>query len=170
MQKNRTLGLIVTGHGVAHWYNGIMGVLYPILTVSLGLTYSQVGLFDSGRGAVAVIVSLAGGYLADRFGQQRLFLAFCLISLGIFTSLLGFATMFTFALLLLMGGGIGTASGILMLCLYYTLSSLIGSPWRWLYMMLVQIPFMGWLPLWWVHCLLCSVGNMLPKCTCGQVC
>jgi len=109
MEKRRTLGLIAVGHGVAHWYNGILAVLYPALTVALGLSYSQVGLFDSTRGIVAVIVSLAGGYMADTLGRRRLFLGLCLISLGIFTSLLSFAGTFLVALIWLGIGGVGNS-------------------------------------------------------------
>ena len=109
VEKNRTLGLVVFGHGTGHWYNGILTVLYPVLTVALGLSYSQIGLFDSSRGIVAVIVSLTGGYLADTVGQRKLFLGFCLISLGVFTALLGFAQTFMVALLWIALGGIGNS-------------------------------------------------------------
>ncbi len=86
-QKNHTLGLMVFGHGVGHWYNGMLTVLYPVLTVALGLSFSQVGLFDSSRGIIAVITSLTGGYLADTLGGRRWFLGLCLVSLGVSTAL-----------------------------------------------------------------------------------
>ena len=108
-ERNRTLLLLSGGHGVAHWYNGILSVLYPALTVSLGLSFSQVGLFDSSRGALAVLVSLAGGYLADVFGHRRLMLAFALASLGVCTFFLSFSTTFIVALLWLTIGGIGNS-------------------------------------------------------------
>lgn len=108
-QKNRTLGLLVTGHGVAHWYNGMLSVLYPVLTVSLGLTYSQVGFFDSSRGVIAVGTSMVGGYSADRIGRRRIFLALSLASMGIFTFLLSFADSFSTALIWIALGGIGNS-------------------------------------------------------------
>ena len=108
-RRSYTLSLLIFGHGFAHWYNGILSVLYPAITVALGLTYSQVGLFDSSRGVIAVIVSLTGGYLADTLGRRRLFLGLCLVLLGLFTSLLGFANTFVAALVWLALGGIGNS-------------------------------------------------------------
>lgn len=108
-QKNRLLALLVPGHGIAHWYNGMLSVLYPVLTVSLGLTFSQVALFDSSRGIVAVVTSLLGGYTADTMDRRRVFLGFSLISLGVFTFFLSFANGFPTALLWLALGGIGNS-------------------------------------------------------------
>lgn len=109
MEKYQTLALLSGGHGVAHWYNGVLSVLYPALTAALGLSYSQVGLFDSSRGVVAVVVSLTGGYLADVFGRKRLMLALSLASLGVAFFLLSFAQTFAIALLWLAIGGIGNS-------------------------------------------------------------
>lgn len=108
-EKSRLLLLLSGGHGVAHWYNGMLSVLYPVLTVALGLSYSQVGLFDSSRGLVAVIVSLAGGYLADVAGRKRLMLFLSLASLGISALFLSFATTFVVALFWLAIMGIGNS-------------------------------------------------------------
>ena len=108
-RRSYTLSLLIFGHGFAHWYNGILSVLYPAITVALGLTYSQVGLFDSSRGVIAVIVSLAGGYLADTLGHRRFFLGLCLVLLALFTALLGFANTFLAALVWLALGGIGNS-------------------------------------------------------------
>lgn len=108
-EKNRMLGLVSVGHGIAHWYNGMLSVLYPVLTTALGLTYSQVGLIDSSRGVVAVIVSLAGGYLADRLGRRQLVLGLCLVSLGTFHAAVGFAETFIIVLVLLALGSIGNS-------------------------------------------------------------
>ena len=104
-----SLGLLSSGHGVAHWYMGILPVLYPILALELGLNYSQIGLFDSARGAVGVVISLVGGYLADVFGMRRWFLSFSLISLGICTALLSSSETYYGVLLLLALGGIGNS-------------------------------------------------------------
>lgn len=109
VKKYQTLALISGGHGAAHWYNGVLSVLYPALTAALGLSYSQVGLFDSSRGAVSVVTSLAGGYLADVFGRKRLVLALCLVSLGVSSFFLSFAQTFAIALLWLALGGIGNS-------------------------------------------------------------
>ncbi|HZD09965.1 MAG TPA: MFS transporter [Candidatus Binatia bacterium] len=109
LEKYQTLALLSGGHGVAHWYNGVLSVLYPALTAALGLSYSQVGLFDSSRGVVAVIASLTGGYLADVFGRKRLMLALALVSLGVAFFFLSFAQTFAIALLWLAIGGIGNS-------------------------------------------------------------
>lgn len=109
MEKYQTLAFLSGGHGVAHWYNGVLSVLYPALTTALGLSYSQVGLFDSSRRVVSVVVSLTGGYLADVFGRKRLVLALSLASLGVAFFFLSFAQTFAIALVWLAIGGIGNS-------------------------------------------------------------
>ena len=80
-----------------------------MFALELGLNYSQIGVFDSARGVVGVVISLLGGYLADVFGKRRWFLGFSLISLGIFTALLGFSKTYFAVLVLLAVGGIGNS-------------------------------------------------------------
>lgn len=51
---------------------------YPLLSQRLGFSEQQIATLSTLGGAVAVLGSIAGGYLSDRLGHRRILLASCL--------------------------------------------------------------------------------------------
>ena len=43
--RGRMLALLAAGHGVTHWFDGILRVSLPLITRDFGITYTQLGRF-----------------------------------------------------------------------------------------------------------------------------
>ena len=96
-----------TAHMVEHLFNGVIAVILPLITTSLGLSLAQAGALASARTLMAGAASFPSGFLADLGSRRNLFLGLCLGMIGL--SCLGLSTAWSFvALLIFMGlGGAG---------------------------------------------------------------
>ena len=72
-------------HMTEHLFNGVIVVVLPLITTSLGLSLAQAGALASARTLFAGVGSFPSGFLADLAGRRNLLLGFCI-------SLIGFAT------------------------------------------------------------------------------
>ncbi|MDP6348658.1 MAG: MFS transporter [Chloroflexota bacterium] len=106
--KNRPIISAVAGHFVLDYTGQIPTMMYPILLLSLGLTYTQVGI------AAAVYVAGSGigqpifGYVGDRLGSRYL-LAMGIVVHGIAIGLLAKVWSFPSLLLFLALAALGSA-------------------------------------------------------------
>ena len=84
--KNRPLIAVVASHFVVDYTGQVTAMMYPILVVTLGLTYTNVGMAAALYMAVSGISQPIFGYLGDRFGP-RYFVATGLLLHGTFIAL-----------------------------------------------------------------------------------
>ena len=73
--KNKSLIAVVTSHFVVDYTGQVTAMMYPILVVTLGLTYTNVGVAAAIYMAVNGISQPAFGYLGDRIGPRYLIAA-----------------------------------------------------------------------------------------------
>jgi FSR family fosmidomycin resistance protein-like MFS transporter len=95
-------------HMTEHLFNGVIVVVLPIITTSLGLSLAQAGALASARTLLAGVGSFPSGFLADLAGRRNLLLGFCI-------SLIGFATF-----------GLSVSSNFAMLMVYMALGGFGG--------------------------------------------
>jgi MFS family permease len=95
-------------HMTEHLFNGVIVVVLPIITTSLGLSLAQAGALASARTLLAGVGSFPSGFLADLAGRRNLLLGLCI-------SLIGFATF-----------GLSVSSNFAMLMVYMALGGFGG--------------------------------------------
>jgi MFS family permease len=96
-------------HTTEHLFGGVIAVVLPLITTSLGLSMAQVGTLVSARTLTAGLSNIPSGFLADQARRRNVILGTCLMMLG-FGSLGmslagGFGLLFVFMALSGMGGG-----------------------------------------------------------------
>lgn len=98
-----------TAHMTEHLFNGVVAVILPLLTASLGLSLAQAGALASARTLLAGVASFPSGFLADLARARNLWLGLCISAIGV--SCLGLSAVASFPLLLIfmalcgLGGG-----------------------------------------------------------------
>jgi FSR family fosmidomycin resistance protein-like MFS transporter len=97
-----------TAHMVEHLFNGVIAVILPLITASLGLSLAQAGALVSARTLMAGAASFPSGWLADFASRRNLILGLFLGMTGV--SCLGLSAASSFPVLLLFMG-IGGAGG-----------------------------------------------------------
>lgn len=80
-KEKRILGLTVSSHMLVHWFEGVLPPLIPLMVVTFGTDYFQLGLIVSIFSYAFGLGSLPAGFLADRAGPGRL-IAFFLFGAG----------------------------------------------------------------------------------------
>ncbi|MGE5302507.1 MAG: MFS transporter [Alphaproteobacteria bacterium] len=96
-------------HMVEHLFNGVIAVILPLITTSLGLNLAQAGALVSARTLMAGAASFPSGFFADFASRRNLLLGLCLGMIGI--GCLGLSAAWSFPGLLIsialcgMGGG-----------------------------------------------------------------
>jgi len=101
--------LTALAHFAIEFSFNALPILYPLLIVSMGLSYQQVG-------AIALVVTLGAtitqpvfGYLSDRLGR-RAFMVFSVAWVGILLGLTGFIQSYWLVLLVVGLGALGSAA------------------------------------------------------------
>jgi MFS family permease len=96
-------------HTTEHLFGGVIAVVLPLITASLGLTMAQAGALVSARTLMAGLASTPSGFLADLAHRRNVMLGICLMFLGLGSLGMSFAPGFTMLLLFMgisgMGGG-----------------------------------------------------------------
>ena len=90
-----------TAHMVEHLFNGVIAVILPLITTSLGLSLAQAGALVSARTLMSGVASFPSGFFADLASRRNLLLGFCLGMIGLGCLGLSAASSF-FALLIFM--------------------------------------------------------------------
>ncbi|HXV80516.1 MAG TPA: MFS transporter [Candidatus Binatia bacterium] len=98
-----------TAHMVEHLFNGVIAVILPLITTSLGLSLAQAGALASGRTLMAGVASFPSGFLADFARRRNLLLGLCLGLIGF--SCLGLSVAWSFPVLLIFMALGGAGSG-----------------------------------------------------------
>jgi MFS family permease len=96
-------------HMTEHLFNGVIAVILPLITASLGLSLAQAGALASARTLMAGVASFPSGFLADLASRRNVLLGLCIGMIGF--ACFGLSTASTFPALLIfmalagMGGG-----------------------------------------------------------------
>ena len=92
-----------------HLFNGVIAVILPLITTSLGLSLAQAGALVSARTLMAGVASFPSGFLADLANRRNIFLGLCLGMIGF--SCLGLSAAWSFGVLLIFMALGGAGSG-----------------------------------------------------------
>jgi MFS transporter, FSR family, fosmidomycin resistance protein len=98
-----------TAHMVEHLFNGVIAVILPLITTSLGLSLAQAGALVSARTMMAGAASFPSGFFADLASRRNLFLGLCLGMIGL--SCLGLSAAWSFPVLLMFMALSGAGGG-----------------------------------------------------------
>ena len=96
-------------HLTEHLFNGVIAVILPLITASLGLTLAQAGMLASARTLMAGVASFPSGFLADLASRRHLLLGICIAMIGLAT--FGLSAVSTFPLLMIFMGLSGLGGG-----------------------------------------------------------
>jgi MFS transporter, FSR family, fosmidomycin resistance protein len=94
-------------HMTEHLFNGVIAVILPLITSSLGLSLSQAGALASARTLLAGVASFPSGFFADLAGRRNLLLGLFLVMIGVASFGLSLATSFPWLLVFMALGGMG---------------------------------------------------------------
>ena len=98
-----------TAHMVEHLFNGVIAVILPLITTSLGLSLAQAGALASARTLMAGVASFPSGFLADLASRRNLFLGLCIGMIGV--GCLGLSAAWSFPVLLIFMAVAGAGGG-----------------------------------------------------------
>jgi MFS transporter, FSR family, fosmidomycin resistance protein len=98
-----------TAHTVEHLFNGVIAVILPLITTSLGLSLAQAGALASVRTLMAGVASFPSGFLADHASRRNLFLGLCIGMIGL--GCLGLSAAWSFPVLLIFMALAGAGGG-----------------------------------------------------------
>jgi MFS family permease len=98
-----------TAHMTEHLFNGVIAVILPLMTTSLGLSLAQAGALVSARTLMAGVASFPSGFLADLASRRNILLGLCIGMIGL--GCLGLSAAMTFPSLLLFMGLAGFGGG-----------------------------------------------------------
>jgi len=102
------IALIGVGHAISHFYHLAVPVLFPLMKVSLGVSYTELGLLATLFYVASGICQFIAGFLVDHYGARRiLFLGLAIVSGAIL--LCGFAPSYAYLLVLMPLAGIGNS-------------------------------------------------------------
>ncbi|HEY7219667.1 MAG TPA: MFS transporter [Candidatus Binatia bacterium] len=96
-------------HMTEHLFNGVIVVVLPIITASLGLSLAQAGALASARTLLAGVASFPSGFFADLASRRNLMLGLCIATIG-FASF-GLSTSSSFSMLMIFMALAGFGSG-----------------------------------------------------------
>jgi len=94
-------------HMTEHLFNGVIVVVLPIITTSLGLSLAQAGALASARTLLAGVGSFPSGFLADLAGRRNLLLGLCISIIGFATFGLSVSSNFAMLMVYMALGGFG---------------------------------------------------------------
>jgi MFS family permease len=94
---------------VEHLFNGVIAVILPLITVSLGLSLAQAGALASARTLMAGAASFPSGFFADLASRRNLLLGLCIGMIGF--GCLGLSAAWSFPVLLIFIALCGAGGG-----------------------------------------------------------
>ena len=102
--RDRTLRLLTIGRALRSFSQGYLGIIVPLYMTMLGYSVAQVGLFVTVWAGAGALLTVASGFLGDRYGRKPL-----LVTFSLFAALAGLAFAFDAPLwVLLLAGALGT--------------------------------------------------------------
>jgi FSR family fosmidomycin resistance protein-like MFS transporter len=107
-QDVKVIGLIAVAHGLSHFYQLVVAVLFPLIKQDLGVSYAALGVATAVYYTVSGICQTLAGFAVDRFGARRvLLIGLALCSLGIL--LTGLAQSYAMLVLAFFVAGLGNS-------------------------------------------------------------
>lgn len=104
----RVIGLIALAHGLSHFYQLVVAVLFPLIKDDLGVSYAALGFATALYYTVSGVCQTLAGFAVDRFGARRvLLIGLALCSLGIL--LVGLAQSFGMLVAAFLVAGLGNS-------------------------------------------------------------
>lgn len=96
-------------HMTEHLFNGVIAVILPLITASLGLSLAQAGTLASARTLMAGVASFPSGLFADLARRRNILLGGCIALIGLAS--LGLSAALSFPVLMVFMGLAGLGSG-----------------------------------------------------------
>ena len=90
-----------------HLFNGVIAVILPLITASLGLSLAQAGALASARTLLAGVASFPSGFFADQGRGRNLLLGLCIGLIGLACLGLSIASSFPLLLIFMALAGFG---------------------------------------------------------------
>ena len=84
------IGLVALAHLLSHFYQVVLGPLFPLLKEEFGVSYTELGLTISVLYGVSGVCQAFVGILVDRYGGYRLMI-FGVVTMSVAVLLMGFA-------------------------------------------------------------------------------
>ena len=94
-------------HMTEHLFNGVIAVIVPLITASLGLSLSQAGALASARTLFAGVASFPSGFFADLARRRSILLGVCIALIGFATFGLSLSSTFPALLFFMALAGFG---------------------------------------------------------------
>jgi MFS family permease len=94
-------------HMTEHLFNGVIAVILPLITSSLGLSLAQAGALASARTLMAGVASFPSGFFADLAARRNLLLGGCIAMIGLASFGLSLSASFPLLLVFMALGGMG---------------------------------------------------------------
>ncbi|MDX1375684.1 MAG: MFS transporter [Burkholderiales bacterium] len=104
----KVIGLISVAHGLSHFYQLVVAVLFPLIKDDLGVSYAALGVATAVYYTVSGVCQTLAGFAVDRFGARRvLLIGLALCSLGIL--LAGLAQSYAMLMIAFLVAGLGNS-------------------------------------------------------------
>lgn len=97
-----------TAHMTEHLFNGVIVVVLPIITTSLGLSLAQAGALASARTLLAGVASFPSGFFADLASRRNMLLGACIAMIGLASFGLSASSSFPMLMIFMALGGFGS--------------------------------------------------------------
>lgn len=94
-------------HMTEHLFNGVIAVILPLITASLGLSLAQAGALASARTLLAGIASFPSGFFADLASRRNILLGLCIAMIGLGSFGLSMSSSFPALLIFMAVAGFG---------------------------------------------------------------
>lgn len=107
-QDVKVIGLVGVAHGLSHFYQLVIAVMFPLIKDDLGVSYAALGAATALFYTMSGIFQTLAGFAVDRFGARRVLLGgLALCSAGVF--LAGMAQSYTALVVASVVAGIGNS-------------------------------------------------------------
>ena len=104
----RIIGLVAVAHGLSHFFQIVVAVLFPLVRDDLGVSYAALGATIAAYYVVSGVFQTLAGFAVDRFGARRVLfagLALCVAGVLLASIAPSYEVLFAAALI----GGIGNS-------------------------------------------------------------
>lgn len=108
-QDAKVIGLVALAHGLSHFYQLAVAVLFPLIRDDLDVSYAALGTTIAAYYVVSGICQTLAGFVVDRFGARRVLfggLVLCVAGALLASQARDFATLLAAALLAGLGNSV----------------------------------------------------------------